>query len=184
MDEYNGSIRNSKAPCDIDKNFMDPCKSCISSSYNIEIEVGELGDDRIEEALEILEENTPFHAVLNTLNFSGGFNEFIASPIEEIEALVNVSYEESVIAGDAQMYFNRAMRLSNLNNLPNSQTIMRDALANSTQVISSVSATAYNTNIVLYCPTQLLENLGIKNDDTTILEILDGVYAEIGRAHV
>lgn len=177
MDEYNGSIRNSKVPCDIDKNFIDPCRSCISSSYNIEIEVGELSDDRIKEALETLTENTPFHAVLNTLNFAGGLNEFIASPVEEIEILVNVKHEESVIAGDAQMYFNRAMKLSNLNNLPSSQTIMRDALATSAQVVNSVVAVAYNTDIVLYCPTKMLENLGIKNDDTSILEILDGIYA-------
>lgn len=177
MDEYNGSIRNSKVPCDIDKHFVDPCNACMSSSYNIELEVEGLSDDRIKECQEVLKENTPFHAVLHTLNFVGGFQEFVASPIEEIEAYVGVQYEESCIAGDAQMYFNRAMKYSNLNNLPTSQTILRDELASSTEVISSVTATAYNSSVVLFCPTETLTGIGVRNDSTTILEVLDGPYA-------
>jgi len=33
MDEYNGSRRNSTNPCDIDSNFIDPCRYCQSSNF-------------------------------------------------------------------------------------------------------------------------------------------------------
>jgi hypothetical protein len=77
MEEYNGSIRNSKVPCDIDKNFMDSCALCMSSSFVIDVEVENLSDDRIAEFYEVFKESAPFHAVLNTVNFQGGWNEFV-----------------------------------------------------------------------------------------------------------
>jgi hypothetical protein len=49
MEEYNGSIRNSKNPCDIDKNFVDPCSYCMSSSYNIDVEIENITNERNEE---------------------------------------------------------------------------------------------------------------------------------------
>ena len=39
MEEYNGSIRNSKSPCDIGRTFIDPCFSCVSSSYIVDVEI-------------------------------------------------------------------------------------------------------------------------------------------------
>lgn len=177
MEEYNGSIRNSKSPCDIGKYFIDPCKACMGSSYNIDIQIDTISDDRIDEFYEVLQENMPFHALLNTVNFFGGFNEFIASPQESIECLINCTTRQYCLAGEGQTYFNRAMRLSNLNNLPSTQTILRDELADVSQVVSSATATAYNTDIVVYCPSLSLNGRGIREDHTSILQILDGAYA-------
>lgn len=176
MEEYNGSIRNSKVPCDIGRNFVDPCFSCISSSYNMDIEIDKISNDRIAEFYEVLKENMPFHSLLNTVNFYGGLQEFIASPQESIECLVKVSQLQYCISGEGQNYFNRTMKLSNLNNLLNTHTIARNELASKTQVVSSATATAYNSDIVVYCPSQPLAGFAIRSDYSAVLEILDGAY--------
>jgi hypothetical protein len=176
MEEYNGSIRNSKAPCDIDKNFIDSCSNGLSSSYTVDVEIENLSNDRIQEFYEILSENTPFHAILNSANFYGGFSEFISAPVENIEIMVKINFNQAVLSGEAQMYFHRSMRRSNLNNLPTSMCLFRDDLADATLVASGVSATAYNSDIVVYCPTASLTNIGIYNDHSAIIQILDGLY--------
>ena len=176
MEEYNGSIRNSKAPCDIDKNFVDTCFSCISSSYNIDVEIENISDDRIREFHEVIREFIPFHAVLNTVRFYGGLQEFITSPIENIEVLIKHSINQYCISGEGQVYLNRTMKGSNLNNLSNSNCVFRDELADKTQIVNSVSGTAYNSDIVVYCPSAKLTNRGMRNDGSAIMEILSGSY--------
>lgn len=175
MEEYNGSIRNSKLPCDIDKDFISPCSACISSAYNVDLEIENLSDDRIQEAKEVLIENSPFHAVLHTLYFTGGVSEFIQPPVEEIEALITINGEEFVLAGNAQTWFNRVMKLVETNG------ILRDELANKTTAMSSVSCVAYNDEIVLFCPESKLDNIGMSLDGDAKLNILSpsslsGVY--------
>lgn len=177
MDEYNGSVRDSKAPCDIGREFLDPCSGGISSSYNIDVEIYDLSNDRIREMLEVLSETVPFHAVLHTANIYGGFQDFVVSPLEQVSLYITYYLQQFAIAGDAQRYFTRTMRLSNLNDLPNTNCILRDALAAATTPVTGLAAVAYNTDIVLYCPGQSLETLGIQNDASTQLEILTGPYA-------
>lgn len=166
MEEYNGSIRNSKDPCDIDRTFVDPCTACISSCYNIDLEIENLSDDRILEAKEVLEEYTPFHAVLHTFNFLGGVNEFVESPIEQIEALVQINGSEFVVAGEAQMWFNRIMQDVE------AQGILRANLANSSVALSTTIGTGYNDEIVMFCPAKKLDNIGITSDGDSRLHIL------------
>jgi hypothetical protein len=165
MEEYNGSIRNSKNPCDIDKSFIDPCTACISSSYNVDLEIDDLTSDRILEAQEVLTENTPFHAVLHTLNFIGGINEFVESPVECIEALISISGNEFVIAGDAQMYFNRIMKLVE------TEGILRSELATSFIALPTTTGTTYNNEIVMFCPTIFMDGLGIADDGSAVMDI-------------
>ena len=164
MDEYNGSTRNSKVPCDIDKNFIDPCTACISSAYNIDLEIENISDDRIKEAKEVLTEHMPFHAVLHTFNFVAGINEFVEPPIEEIEMLVSFNGNEFVIAGEAQTYFNRIMKFVNTNG------ILRSELATKTTALSTTEGIAYNDRIVMFCPNQNFNGLGIS--DNCNLDIL------------
>lgn len=166
MEEYNGSIRNSKDPCDIDRNFVDPCTACISSSYNIDLEIENLSNDRILEAQEVLREYTPFHAVLHTFNFLGGISEFVESPVEEVEALVSINGEEFVIAGEAQMWFNRVMKLVETNG------ILRDELATSEVALATTSGTAYNDAVVVFSPESKLDNIGMALDGSAVLNIL------------
>lgn len=163
MEEYNGSIRNSKNPCDIDRTFVDPCTACISSSYNIDLEIENLSDDRILEAKEVLREFTPFHAVLHTFNFIGGINEFVESPLEEVEALISMEGGEFVLAGEGQQYFNRIMRLVE------TRGIRRDELANRTTVVASTTGTAYNDEVVLFCPDLQLDRIGMALDGSATL---------------
>lgn len=175
MESYNGSLRDSLNPCDIDKKFTDPCSACISSSYNIALEIENLSDDRIAEAKEVLEENTPFHSVLHTFNFVGRVNEFLEPQIEEIEMLVSVSGEDFIIAGEAQMYFNRAMKLIKTHG------ILRNQLASSFVALESTTGTAYNNEILMFCPSDDLHHLGMVNDNTAFIEIkspspLSGTY--------
>lgn len=146
MEEYNGSKRNSKDPCDIDCDFLDPCEQCQSSLYNVDVEIEELSNDRLVEAQKVLEEGVPFHAVLHTINFSGSVNEFVQSPLEEITALVQYQLEEVVLSGEGQHIFNRAM--SQPVALANAK---RNMLADMTLAYSSAApALAKNAAIVLY----------------------------------
>lgn len=176
MEEYNGSIRSSTNPCDIDKGFIDPCFSSLSSKYNIDLEIEGLGDDRIIEAYDVLRESLPFHAVLNVMNVYGGFTEIVESPEENMEILVNVQGYDFVISGQAQAYFNRAMKRG----LTTSK-ILRDELASSTSVYSG-SGTAYNDSIMLFAGDVFFNNLPIPNDGSAILKILTG--ALIGEYYV
>jgi hypothetical protein len=166
MEEYNGSIRDSKLPCDIDKNFISPCTACISSCYNLDLEIENLSDDRVAEAREILSEYTPFHSILHTFNFFGGLSEYVQPPQEEIETLVNYRNTDFVIAGEGQLYFNRTMRLWA------TQGILRDQLANENIVVPITSGTGYNDDIVLFCPSTKLDLVGMRNDNRVKLEIL------------
>lgn len=175
MEEYNGSIRNSKNPCDIDKNFVDPCTACISSSYNIDLEIENISDDRILEAKEVLQEHTPFHSVLHTFNFLGSMNDFVESPMEEIEALVSISGEEFVVAGDAQSWFNRITRLVE------TEGIHRGELADRSLVLEPTIGTGYNDEIVMFCPNLKLDNIGLALDASAKMNIfgpspLEGSY--------
>jgi len=171
MDEYNGSIRNSNDPCDIDKNFIDPCFSSLSSKYNIDLEIKNLSDDRIIEAYEVLSESLPFHAILHVMNIYGGFEEVIMPPIEEIEALMTYKENEFIISGNAQMWFSRGMR-----NGRNTSAILRNALASST-IVNSGSGIAYNDSVVLFSGEVNFKQIGVISNGTGILKVLGGTLA-------
>lgn len=175
MEEYNGSIRNSTDPCDVDKDFVDPCFSGLSSKYNIDVEIESVSNDRIVEANEVLRECMPFHAVLHTMNIYGGVNELITPPTEYVEMLVGFGQFDSVISGSAQMWFNRAMKGGLAGN-----AILRNALASSSSVDSG-TCTAYNDSIVLFSGETNFEQVGLLQDNTSILRVmtgsLSGVYS-------
>lgn len=162
MEEYNGSTRESTDPCDIDKDFIDACEACQSSKFNVDVEIENLSNDRILEALDVLEEFTPFHAVLHSINISGLFVDFI-QPKDELEILVLMAGEEFMISGNGQHIFNRAMREEDF--------ILRDELATSTTVVSGASGTATNNDIVLFAPDVNFEELFL-NQLSNVLEVL------------
>lgn len=168
MEEYNGSLRDSQVPCDIDKSFIDPCRSSISSYYMLDVDINDLSNVRLQECQEVVADYTPFHAILHTLNFSGYFEDFVLPPIEEVEILIRYIQEESVIAGMAQTVFNRAMLLGLSEN-----AILRDSLATKTEIISGTT-TGYNDLVNLYCPNINFEKIGLSSSSAnTFLEILD-----------
>jgi hypothetical protein len=174
MDEYNGSIRESLNPCDIDKEFVDSCHSCISSKYALDLEIEHLSNDRIIEAQKIIREYTPFHAILHAINLTGSVNEFIQSPIESIKKTIRIEKNDFTISGNAQLIFDRIM-------LP-SERILRNELANVT-TLSNGSGQGFNEYISLYTPNFSLDQIGLdKNPSYTYLEVLSpsinaGVYA-------
>lgn len=86
MDAYNGSLKNSLNPCDIDKDFIDECSGGQSSKFNIYIEIDKLSDDRIREAQQIIREYSPFHAILHRISVSTKIRDFFFSPVERIQS--------------------------------------------------------------------------------------------------
>jgi hypothetical protein len=171
MEEYNGSIRNSKSPCDIDKDFLDPCFSSLSSKYNIDIEIENLSNDRVMEANEILTESMPFHAVLHVMNIYGGINEIVEPPVESLDMLVKYFGNDFVISGSSQMWFNRAVKKG-----ATGFSVLRDELASS-ELVHSGSGTAYNDEIMLFSGDVNFERVGMLKDGTSILKILTGSLA-------
>lgn len=164
MEEYNGSTRDSIDPCDIDKDFIETCTSCRSSSFSIDIEIEDLSDNRILEALSIIEEFTPFHAVLHSINISGGINEFIQAPMETLEVLGTGRFEQIVLSGNAQLIFNRTMEEGLTN-----KAILRNMLADST-LVDSDTGDLFSQKIVIYCPDVDFTSLTIASDN--VLQIL------------
>ena len=104
MDTFDGSLRDSQVPCDIDKDFLDPCSYCQSSKFNVDLEIENLSSDRIEEAKSIIEEYSPFDALLNKMSISGVINDFVVSPLETIEQLVHVIREDAVMSQKPNEY--------------------------------------------------------------------------------
>ena len=164
MEEYNGSIRESFNPCDIDKSFLDPCYACVSSKYVIDLEIEGLSNDRIIEAQKIITDYTPFTSVLHSINLTGQVNEFVISPVERITQNIRFTQSDFTISGEGQNVFNRLMY--------DSDQIKRNELATSTSVDSSAGIIK-NTDIVLYAPNTILSDFGLDKTSTyNLLEVL------------
>lgn len=153
MEEYNGSTRDSKNPCDIDKNFIDPCKDCQASSISIDVEIENLSNDRIKECEKTIEEFIPFHSLIHSVNFLGSKNEFMKPPLEEIKALIRFSKEDVLISGEAQLIFNRSIANENLN------LVKRNILSSMESATETMSGIGRNSSLVLFAP-----NLSTKSD--------------------
>lgn len=166
MEEYNGSTRPSHDACEMDKDFVDPCRACISSSYSVDIGVEELSNDRMLEAQDILREYTPFHAQVHSINFTGEVNEFVQSPVETIDFLVTIDKLQFILSGQSNPFFHRIMEggLSNW-------IVTRDDLTDQTTVLSGKLGTAYNESIYIVTPDVTLRDLGV-DEESHILEIL------------
>lgn len=176
METYNASLRNSTNPCDMDKKFQDACSCCLSSKFDINVEIEDLSTSKIEEAGDIINEYKPFHAVLNNLNFSGSVIEFMPPQQETIEMLVKVDGNETLVFG--QDLFNRVRHNGTDVSLSLAETtgaIKRNMLAD-LSVVDSDSAQAQNKKITLYSPAIRFDTdiLGI-DPNNNILEILSGL---------
>jgi hypothetical protein len=168
MDEYNGSSRDSNNPCDIDKDFIDPCSYCRSSSFDIDVEVEKLSNDSVEEIKSILSENTPFHSYLRNINVYGGQNEFMAPPIENYDVIISHRTYENVISGAAQQWFYR--------NKLTKERKLRSEMAEFETVYTG-SLTFKNEKIILFSEDIDIKNTAISED--CFLEITSGLNAGI-----
>jgi len=158
MEEYNGSTRPSFDACQINRDFLDPCGACISSSYMVDVGIEELNNDRLIEAQDILDEYMPFHAQLHSINFSGEVNEFVQSPTEDIEVLVNIDFTQYILSGQSNPFFNRIMDRG----LPGQSFVIdREDLATKTTVLSGKLGTGYNDHVAFISPDIELDGLGI-----------------------
>ena len=165
-DEYNGSIRPSYDVCNIDKDFIDPCGSCISSTYTVDVHIEELSNDRMLECQDILREYMPFHAQIYSIVFSGEVNDFIQSPVEFIEILITIDYSQFVLSGNSNVIFNRNLPITISN-----YVVTRDSLTEEATVLSGKLGNAYNDEIIFISPDQSIKNLGV-NVQSHILEVL------------
>jgi P2-related tail formation protein len=160
MEEYNGSIRESTNPCHIDRDFIDNCSACRSSMFNIDIEISNLSNIRVTEAIEIIKDYAPFHAVLHTVNFSGGMSDYVQPPIETISCLIRYLQNDTVVVG--QYSFNRAMESDNV--------VTRSDLAEMNAVVTNLPGTFYNEKIVFYSSDQNMDEVGVSSNN--VLEII------------
>jgi hypothetical protein len=164
-EEYNGSKVDSTLPCDIDCDFLDTCFYCQSSKFNVDVEIDKVSSDRVNEVTAIVTEYAPFHAQLHTLNVSGSVEDFIQSPAEQVNQLVQYKRNTTILGGAGQTVFNRA-RFFGLT----IDQILREALAEA-EGVGAASGTAYNLSISLVSPDARLDTLGISEPDS-VLEIL------------
>lgn len=168
MESFNGSLRDSNLPCDIDRTFTDVCSACQSSSIALDVEIEDISDDRVRETTEIVKEMVPFHAQVRMVNYTGSVNEYFPPPAEDLEILVQSVIDEYLIYGQSD--FNRVM--------PNMGDTVGQFLRNqlSTAVtMASGTATGFNSEVVLYSPALRLDYVNLIDD--SLLEILTGTNA-------
>lgn len=163
MDEYNGSTRPSYDACNIDKTFIDPCGSCIGSSYSVDVGVQDLCNDRMLEAQDVLKEYMPFHAVLQTINFTGEINDFVQPPTEEVDFLIHIEKNESHLSGEANPIFTR--------HIESEWYVDRETLAEKNTVLTGESGLATNEFVSLVSPDIILSDLGVMTNNH-VLEVL------------
>jgi hypothetical protein len=163
MEEYNGSTRPSYDACNIDKSFVDPCGACIGSSYSVDIGVENLCNDRMIEAQDVLQEFMPFHAVLQTISFTGEVNEFVQPPIESIDFLIHINKVEYHLSGEGNPIFTR--------HIPSPWVVNRSDLANRMTVLSGKLGTATNDCVSIVAPDVIFSDLGIIPDNH-VLQVL------------
>jgi len=167
MDEYNGSLRDSNNPCDIDKNFLDPCSGFATTLYNLNLEIENLNSERIQEVFNILKEFTPFHSILHSLNYSGYFETIMLPPEESVEMLVTCRVTDNLISGNAQVFFNRNMFLGLLQ-----RAVRRDSLSIMDD-LGNESISGFNLRIMLSSSLIDFTDIGLNVRTNTLLEILN-----------
>lgn len=176
MEEYNGSTRDSVNPCDMDKYFTDTCQQCLSSSFDIYVNIENLSNDRVKEVSEIIKENIPFHSQINSVNYTGEFNDFVLPPQEEIDFLISFKIDEYIIPAYASRIFNRVM-----GDEINGDFFLRSELADYELIGENFIGIGFNDKIVLYTPNVIMNDLGVDKNNN-ILEILSpspnsGIYS-------
>ena len=169
MDEYNGSIRDSENPCDIDASFYDVCSCCRSSKVSLDLAIEQLSNDRILEAEEVITEFLPFHSPLHSINYVGLTDELIPPPEEAIECLVRCELHDNVIL--SQFDFNRIIE----NGKSDADELKREMLADTSMVAAGSDGVGYNLKVILSAPGFDFDDLGIGT--VNLLEILGGVHA-------
>lgn len=167
MDEYNGSVRDSINPCDIDKDFVDSCPCCMSSKISVDVELKNLSNDRMVECQDVLREFLPFHTVVHSINFDGAIEEFMLPPVEEIQTYINNEYTDNVING--QMVLNRTIQ-------PWTANMKREMLATANNLVTDMNGKGYNLAYSLYYPAEIFDQytMGLDMADNQ-LEILSGL---------
>jgi hypothetical protein len=183
MDEYNGSLRDSSDPLDMDKSYLDTCSGFISSHFGLDVEVEDLSTFREEECREIIVDYTPYHAILRTLSFANVLEDFILPPVEHIECIINIDYDDLFIAGSGQNVFTRDILTipSNFNFLTRSPepvadyNIFRDDLASYVGVQDSGTTNFYNDNLnVVIASDTLQTNSGVVSTNLEDIGISPG----------
>lgn len=162
MEEFNGSVRDSYDPCDIDRGFLDDCSAGQSSRYAATVEVHDLTDDRVAEVSDILRDYLPFHAQPHLVNYAGGIEDMVPPPEEEIEILATVGIEDFIVQGDQE--FNRAVSVGG--------NLTRSMLAAASTVTTRTDGHGYNIAQTLFAPTVRFDGLNV---DDCILFILSGL---------
>jgi hypothetical protein len=186
MDEYNGSLRNSTNPGDMANDYEEGCSGTISADYGISVVVQDLSDFRLDEVRTILNNYTPFHSICRTLNFVGSVVDYILPPVETINWLMKYDYSEYLIAGDAQMAFNRKTMWYDFSGDPYASTdpatlgrvnyIRTDFAEEVVTPIVTGSITLWNKDLILSPVTQVVNYQSLLIDlNNCLLEVLDGV---------
>lgn len=103
IDTYDGSLRDSTNFCDIDRDFLDSCSNCLGSKFSVDLEITNLSTERVQEAHEIIEEFSPFHASLHAMNIRGVIKDFVLSPVDRIESRIESKEAKSGFVDKIEM---------------------------------------------------------------------------------
>jgi hypothetical protein len=176
MDEYNGSLRDSNNPKDIDNKYMEPCSGGISAHFCLDITIENLGDFSLQECQDIINAYTPFHSVFCHIIFSGSFSDYVLPPDENLDILINYVYDDFMLAGSAQQVFTRGSSHYLVNEFVN-----RNQLTESLGNVATGTLNIYNDYLNITCldPSINFNSLQLNSDSTKVLLSINSpsVYA-------
>lgn len=165
-EEYNGSFRDSYDPCDIAKDFLDDCTCCRGSQFAMDVVVNDLTGSRKSEVDDAVRENVPFHATPLAINYTGGMEEILLPPAEEMEILATVVLEDATVAGPPE--FNRAIQAGLTNPT-------RDILATAVNAATRTDGSGFAEAQVFHSPTNTFE----APYDEHLFHVLSGVNQDL-----
>jgi hypothetical protein len=99
-DEYDGSVRPSNDPCDIDESFIEPCSCSPASHVGFVVTLPIKGSVTISELKEVITEMLPAEAIQRFSGFRLMNEDMIPRPMEAITYSVRKEFQDIVLTFD------------------------------------------------------------------------------------
>jgi len=99
-DEFDGSVRPSSDPCDIDESFIEPCSCSPASHIGFVVTVPIAGSVTINELKEVITEMLPADAVQRFMGFRSTNQDLVPRPKESVTYWVRKAFRDTVLTFD------------------------------------------------------------------------------------
>lgn len=103
---YDGSMRPSHSPCDIEPDFREECDCAWSSFFSVQVEIGMLSDEKTRLCQEVINRFSPVQAVLHEMSVIGKIED--STMIRYDKPTIDIDMDIEDIVFDSPVYFDRS----------------------------------------------------------------------------